>query len=300
MKKRNFIPGLTLVVVLSFFSCASTIKLVNESEKPVESAEPTQFEGTWIGMVGTGRISAISQQEIQFKGNTYLIKLTPEGRESSWERGVFTYTDTAISFYMLESFNPYTIASFNRPYAWVSDIGKPGKAIRATVKYSFNAEGMILDKKQRTKTEASIRLPEEYVFFLNEYNFVNSHQINGDGILQIKKIDDVDLPIVGVPMLGSGYLPITQREPGVHKISFSRSGIVSYTDNGGTRTKTDYSGDFSTNFSPGVYRIFLLLENYELPKGLPPIPDRTGRIVITRTVIGESEEYYNYIDIPIN
>jgi hypothetical protein len=283
---------MSLAIVLSCIACAGGA--VPIADLPPESTVPSPFEGTWAGIEGgvTGPI----QTEYQFKGNTFLMRtINPnQGNVGGWYKGIFTHTGKEISLYILEALDPNSLKA-QAVWTRVGELSN-GKTFKNSKKYMLVSDILSFGKSQFNKREIPIKLPEEYVFFLNENNFINSNNPNPFAFT-ITEIDDQVAGYVNMAFLGEGYRPAELKEPGTHKISFHQK--YRFTDRINIQMEGETEGYFTQNFIPGVYRFSLYTPDFDahMPPDLPAIPAGNIRIVIMRTEIGSRTILYEYIDI---
>jgi hypothetical protein len=300
MKSKGFIKmlGLALLIAVSCIGCLG-IPTAKIADMPPESAEPTPLEGAWSGeteLLGT-------RMEYQFKGNTYVAKAI-NGKNVTWNKGIFTLTGDIFQTYQLYEYNPQSVRDGHQ-FRWIkfeeSDsavLVSDGETISQTLKYSFSPEGKLVfgEKDTYVKLESGVKMPEDYVFFLNENNAAASQKGDNPYLFTIEKINDVDFDSVNIPFVMSGFAAAEQRDPGMHKISFRQK--YGYTENNRT-IENDVEGYFSRNFEPGVYSFSLYTPEHKvfMPANLPDIPAGNTRVVIIRTEIGAAKKLYDYLDI---
>jgi hypothetical protein len=289
--KRSILNTVILVmaVVSLFIGCAGGA--VPITDLPPESTTPSPLEGTWTGI--EKGIAGPIETEYQFKGNTFVMRtINPnQGNVGGWYKGIFTYTNTEISLYILESLDPNYLRT---RVDWARVVN--GKTFKNSKKYKLISDTLSFGKSQFTKLGVPVKLPEEYVFFLNENNFLNSNDPNPFAFT-ITEIDNQAVGYVNMAFLGEGYRPAELKEPGTHKVSFRQK--YRFTDKTNTRMEGETEGYFTQNFIPGVYEFSLYTPDFDayMPSDLPAVPTEHIRIVIMRTEIGSGIMLYEYIDI---
>jgi hypothetical protein len=278
-----------MAISLLFIGCAGGA--VPITDLPPESTAPSPLEGIWTGI--ERGVTGPVKTEYQFKGNTFVMRtINPnQGNVGGWYKGIFIYTNTEISLYTLESLDPIHLRT-HADWAHVAN----GKVFRISKKYKLISDTLSFGKSQFNRLEVPVKLPEEYVFFLNENNFLNSNEPNSFAFT-ITEIDDRAVSYVNMAFLGEGYRPAELAEPGTHKVSFRQK--YRFTDKANTRMEGETEGYFTQNFMPGVYKFSLYTPDFDahMSSDLPAIPAEHIRIVIMRTEIGSGNMLYEYIDI---
>jgi hypothetical protein len=308
MKKFSLVFGMpfmalmaAMLAVLFLSGCSSSSAVISSSDIPAESASPTPFEGTWSGTeAGVAWL-------YQFKGNTFLAQASSPDRAPGWRKGVFNYSDKAISLIHLYSLDPAQWAT-SKVYDWtrVEGMARGGGSFQTNRKYTLSGSSLALGNAKYTKTAESVTIPEESVFFIQENNWV----VNGSNrdvleVFNIVQINDERLTHLS-NMFGTGYLPAEHRDPGTHKISFRQ--IISTISSSGSRTSSDITGYFSRRFEPGVYTFKIVDANpvgyaewANYVEGLPPVPPGHIRVLILKQGVSGNAGGMDYLDIdPIN
>ena len=289
---------LIILAALVLGSCATT---VNRDTLPAVSIEATPFEGTWTG---TAEHKYVGDVTIQFTGNIYILRQYSNQFEiDTWGRGVFTYTNDKITLYNIENFIPfgYTLKPglFRKePLVWsaLNELGA-NKTIKSSIKYTMTADSLAIGfnslslKYRLNKTETPIKMPEDFVFFVQGNNFMISDKYN----LTITAINDV--PRADPPYIkGMGGMPAEQREPGTYKIDYRQTLKVTVL---GGDAEIEHSGSFTKHFEPGIYRFFVYSrgQDYHNSDKLPPLPDIPARVVIEKKTLSDSDFVIDsYID----